>query len=269
MSRRPEEQILESIKNIRPYFNYGDNPPPPSKYVAWVDIMGTKSFMMRSTEMVSIALGKIHTASLRAKEMNHGQISMVPIIDGIYITAEHQNNLLYQVYLVVKALAAEFVLCKDQRSRFVIRGAISYGPVTDGSVMCMNEENRVLINHHEYTNNILLGPAISQANESEKMASPFGIWVHESARHFSPLYYSKEENKHVTSKPLQFTHWPWWTYTNKPDKKSEDLLLARELKKELLSYYEWCEKHSSGILYDVSRIKHHRELFLEYFADVT
>jgi hypothetical protein len=130
--------------------------------------------------------------------------------------------------------------------RFIIRGGLAFGPVIHGRNCgkCAPE----LKADENYRNAILLGTPMVQAHIAEHSAPPFGIFVHESARVFSP----------AGTEPL---HWVWWQWG------SAGQTIWDRLKTELLKHFEWCKSRADSILYAEDRIAAHMKMVEQYFHD--
>jgi hypothetical protein len=99
-----------------------------------------------------------------------------------------------------------------------------------------------------YKTSILLGMPMAQAHQCERLAPPFGLFVHESARPFSP----------PGTIPLRYVWWKW------DHGKSQAIWNA--LKTKLAEHLDWCSKRPTLLLYDLERIKVHKALVDEYFV---
>ena len=99
----------------------------------------------------------------------------------------------------------------------------------------------------DYTERILLGMPLTQANEAQRHAAPFGVCVDDSARAFAP----------PKSRPIPASHWQWWRH--KPGVLPQDFcgLIER--------HYDWCEKRAFESGYALERQKAHRALAVSYF----
>jgi hypothetical protein len=250
-SRVPE--VVLGMKDDRPYFSArGVTDELGVRYVAWLDLMGTSSMMRRSATIAATFIGKLHSAAIKAtKNVPEDQVRLYPVIDGVYITSAAQAPLLRVLKPILKALAVNFVLEKDIVHRFMVRGAIAYGPTCEGKDL-LTKENWQLNSRPEYAKSICLGVPLAQAFDAEKAAAPYGIWIHESARSFSP----------PGIHPLTGTHWHWWRY----QMGQHDEILVQCLHSQLLDYLDWCKRHSTYLIYDEVRIEHHRQLVDQYFT---
>lgn len=249
--RVPKE--IRTLRNDRPFFSArGVDEELNPRYVGWLDLMGTNSMMRRSATIASIFIGKLHSAAIKAaRACPDDAVRLHPVIDGVYITSDAQAPVLSVLKQMLRSLALSFVLEEKIVHRFMVRGAIAFGPTCEGADL-LTPENWQLNSRPEYARSICLGIPLAQAFDAEKAAAPYGIWIHESARAFAP------DGTH----PLTGTHWHWWKYQTGPT----DLTLVTCLHAQLLEYLDWCKRHSTYLLYDEARITAHRQLVDQYFT---
>lgn len=243
---------LEYRKDERPYFDERQLPQPTHEYVCWLDLMGTQSILRLSHRRAANFIMKIHAAALEVAARMSLNVELYPVIDGLYICCSHLPNILSYVKAVMTKLALTFINEDRPEHRFMVRGALTFGPVIKGRDAHGN--NISLERNPSYRQRVLLGTPLAQAYADESNASPFGIYVHESARTFTP----------PDGKPLPLTHWKWWTWYE----ESSDSELAGHLARKVNEHLEWCRSHSTTILYRADRIQHHHALCREYFMDV-
>lgn len=218
---------------------------PTPEYVAWIDVMGIQSSMSRSLNVSGNFIFKLHIAALQAP---HANVNLYPIMDGLYATSVTQQDMLTFLRDLFTSIADEFIDAARPEFRFIVRGAIAYGPVIHGNSVPANiSYSQEFQNNQLYKDAILLGLPMIQANQSEKNAPPFGLFVHESARSFSPQ----------NQAPLHHVWWKWGTQQNQA---------WTGLKQALPLHFAWCKQHSSEILYDPVRIAVHEEMSTQYFA---
>lgn len=250
----PIPQRLAEARNQRPFFlDQGVAERLHPKYVAWVDLMGANSAMRRSIVIAAIAIGKLHVAALNAKhDVGRDNVRLYPVIDGVYITADRKGPLLRTIAHMMRSLALDFCLAESALYKFMLRGAVTYGPLCEGEDL-MTERNYTLVNNAGHSENICLGIPMAQAYDAESNASPFGIWIHESARAFCP----------EGGTPITFTHWPWWNSLDDTDFAQD---LVSTLHAGLCEYLDWCDQHSTSILYPPDAIARHRGLVDQYFT---
>lgn len=241
---------------VRPvYFDASRLPTLVDHYVCWVDVMGSANSMARSLPTAANFICKLHCAGLQAYQdvvqeavEHETTLRLYPVIDGIYVTARRKAHLMPFLSKTLRPLAETFLQEHTQVHRFLVRGAIAYGPVVHGHDL-EPEASRVLDGAQEYRDSILMGLPMAQAYLAEPTAPPYGIAVHESARAFAP----------EGETPFQFLWWDWYRQSQPP-------LDGQEFLEQLRAYFAWFEEHTHTTGYDVERIKYHRELAKEYFV---
>ena len=217
------------------------------EYVAWVDVMGTQATMSRSLSIGSNFMGKLHMAAFMAPKDSNGNINIYPVMDGFYVTFSTKEGIELFLQSVLRAVANEFINTKENRHRFVVRGALAYGPVVHGGDI-PREASRDIANNPDYAKTLLLGMPMVQANGSERFAPPFGVYIHESARSFAP----------PDKTPFRGRWWNW---------ERQNTHLSKDLKKSLDDYYDWCQERTGSLGYEPERIDAHRLRMRQYFAD--
>jgi hypothetical protein len=99
---------------------------------------------------------------------------------------------------------------------------------------------------------MLVGVPLVQAYSTERLAAPFGVYVHESARSFSP----HRENPWRTSG----VHWRWH---NESDEEEREIF--RRLGDEIDLYYAWVLRNNEMMPYSRERAEDHRRMARQYF----
>jgi hypothetical protein len=206
--------------------------------------MGIQSAMGRSLDISGNFVFKLHVAALEAP---HGNIMLYPIMDGFYASSSNQIDMLNFLREVFTQTAAEFIAEQEPLHRFIIRGALAYGPIIHGTQVDANASN-VFQANLAHKDAILLGLPIVQAHQNERQAPPFGLFVHESARSFAPANFS----------PL---HHVWWKWGN-----PQNTNLWQQIKPALATHYQWCRYNSGSLLYEPERIEAHAQLASQYFS---
>jgi len=219
--------------------------PAVNSYVLWLDMMGTQSNMLRSSKASTIFIMKLHVSALEAKQ-KYKSIEIYPVIDGIYVCSTNQGEIRGFVKDVLSRLAFAFIHEEKYIHKYMVRGCLTYGPIVKGSKLC--DCSSILNKNDTYCNSIILGIPLSQAYREEKKASPFGIYLGESARAFAP----GQSNSFVG------TCLKWW------DDADEDLVEA--LKAELDNYLDWCKNHLGNLEYPKDSWETHKRLSDEYFS---
>jgi len=229
-----------------PFFNGQLLPNPTHEYVAWLDVMGIQSSMSRSLPITANFIFKLHAAALLAPAVG---VTLYPLMDGLYAASPNQNVILEFLRSVFVELASEFNGAGDPLHRFIVRGAIAYGPLIHGTAVPANSSNSFqTAQGTAYKNAILLGMPMVQAHQTERDAPPFGLFIHESARAFAP----------AGANPL---HHVWWKWVNAVNGNVWNALRAA-----LQQHYQWCKQRPNPLLYDIERIKVHEVLAQQYFA---
>jgi len=250
MSKKQIPASLERRKGDRPYFDSQMMPKIGNYYVCWFDLMGAQSIMRRSIIIATNFVMKIHIASQNVLQKEHHDVELFPVIDGIYIVSRRQSPLLFFLKSMMSRLALTFIFEEQHIHRFLVRGAIAFGPLSLGSTL--TRTSNCLTDSMDYCKRIALGIPLSQAYDDEKNAAPFGIYLSECARSFSP----------ADDEVLGGTHWEWWRQAN----SAEDNEIVDFLKSTLEEYYSWAEKHPSTLLYQEDRMRAHLKLAHEYFS---
>jgi hypothetical protein len=241
----------------RPLFNAGGLPISPSQYVGWIDAMGIQSAMGRSIDVSANFVFKLHIAVLESVDdlpvHQRQTMSLYPVMDGVYFVTNDQQALYKFLRRAFGCLAREFVETVEMRHRFLVGGALACGPVVHGAQL-PEGASATLRNHPDYRDSILLGLPMIQAYLTERLAPPFSIYVHESARAFAP----------AVLPTIRATWWRW--FATPEDGRWPNL--APRLRDALRDYFTWCEARAMEIGYDLESIKKHRVLADQYFTDV-
>ena len=228
------------------WFNAAHLPEPSLEYVAWVDVMGTQISMSRSLAISANFIFKLYTAALQTPNQN---ITLYPIMDGFYASSSNKSDILRFLQSVFEQVAEEFNREEAQLHRFIVRGSLAFGSVIHGSNIPEPASN-VMHDNVPYRNSLLLGLPMVQAHTTEKLAPPFGIYVHESARNFAP---------HGDT-PLHFLWWKWANFGN-----PNSIQIWNTLRLSLEEYFTWCRERSGAIGYDSTRIEVHSTMANQYF----
>ena len=226
------------------YFNAAALPEPATEYVAWIDVMGMQAWMSRSLHVSANFMCKLHVAVLRHAIDN---VKVYPIMDGFYATSPTKADIERFLQFVLGDVADEFIETQEHRHRFIIKGAVAFGPVVHGSDISADASREIACNT-QYGQTLLLGMPMVQANSSERFAPAFGIYVHESARSFCP----------TGEQPFRTIWWNW---------EREDSRRWSRLKSALREYYDWCSERAGSIGYEPERIDMHRRMMEQYFVE--
>lgn len=230
-----------------PYFDAKSKVPDPTEeYVAWLDVMGIQSSMMRSLHASANFIFKLHVAAL---EQNKPSMRLYPVMDGVYVTTPDRDEMRSFLSEVFHRLAVCFNNETENKYRFLAKACVAFGPVIHGHGVSEHASS-ILKDNLGYKDSILLGMPVVLANQGEKLAPPFGINLHYSALNMA----SRDETK------WSHTWWPWFVFGSDP--------VAQALKPNLDSYFDWCKNRAGVIGYDPARIKHHKAQAEQYLVDV-
>ncbi|MDD5872204.1 MAG: hypothetical protein PUD90_01890 [Clostridia bacterium] len=220
------------------YFNADSSIPTPNQeYVLWIDIMGTNNFMSVSQKTSANFICKLHMQILSDKSEN---MSIYPVMDGAYITTKSGEEMKKFIEDVFLDLSEIFISEKDILHQFIVKGALSYGPVIHGKDITIAECYR------DYMSSILLGMPMIQAHKGEKLAPPFGIYCDESVR------------MHDSS--FSYRWFLWWKNGWKNDSSKK-----KKMTNALDDYYKYYKENAYKMDYEKSKIEEHEEKANEYF----
>lgn len=227
----------------KPYFNPAKVPNPVDRYVAWIDLMGTKNLMTSSLKVLSVALFKVHVAALDAKKaLRLKNIQLFPVMDGIYVSCEDVEDLKRFIKYIFWGLSKVFIDDRENhRFQFLIRGAVSKGQIYHGEDLLPNSAKR-LDENPEYKKSIIIGMPVASAYLSEPSAPPFGIEIHESAKSGFEL----RQGEH------------WWRWFG------EDFDSAG-FYEQLRFYFDW-HRQQNGVAYPQQKINEHDAFARQYFV---
>jgi hypothetical protein len=224
-----------SVQAQTVYYDASSLEECPQMYVCWLDLMGARSAMRRSLQTAANFIMKIHVACQEEIKSSTG-ITLIPMIDGLYILSSQRSQLEVFLKAVMGKLAATFMQEETPLFRFLIRGGIAFGPVATGDRLAGGA--KALSKCKAYTDNIAIGVPLSEAFEAEHIAPPFGFSIAQSARTFAP--------KGEKTYPAVF--WRWCSGTG----------LGKDLLQKVEDYYAWAECHSLSLEYALDRMKVHR-----------
>jgi hypothetical protein len=230
----------------------------PPKYVAWIDIMGSSQLMRKSHVKSAIAIGHFNSSVLTAAADISFPGEIYPLVDGVYITTDNRTHLQTILKYIMKLNAINFLLCnsKNTDDHRIVRGAIAFGQVIEGKDLVGSA--RIFDEWPEYTKNILLGAPLALAHAAERSAAPFGIWVDESARQFSPNLDG--------AATLRWTNWQWWNYPSKDPMIDDDCIdIEKMLSEKVKKYFDWCRDNYIMMMYDKNRLEDHAERARQFF----
>jgi hypothetical protein len=233
------------------YFDSAHLGEPEYSYVCWLDVMGAANQMVRSLPIAANFIFKLHCAVIEAFDelgSERSVVSLYPIMDGVYITSKRRGPLQDLVNQALCRVATTFLREEKCFHQFLVRGAVTYGPVYRGAVLDPRT-TRVLEQHDRIRDEILLGLPVAQAYQAERDAPPFGVAAHSSARAFAP----------EGDLPFRFVWLDWFRHC-RPAIDPQQMLRSLE------QYFAWQRDHCNMTGYEPARIEMHAKLAKEYFT---
>lgn len=232
------------------YFDARKLPRPRNEYVAFVDLMGTRTHMKISVEETANYIYKLHSAIIQAwREKPYKNVFVYPVMDGAYITAANKENIENIVVRIFRSLSEIFLSEKNYRFLFLVRCAIAYGEVIHGHNVPYNASKAFEMSIG-YKDNILLGRAMIAAYDGEGKASPFGVFLDESSiKHKDGRYGAFQEN------------WKW--YSSSVLKIDEDV--PHSLSEKITDYLMQMKDENHPLHYPIDRIEEHIGNARQYF----
>ena len=244
---KPSASSVATRKHASPYFNC-ENLEAYDCYVAWLDVMGSRSMMTRSLNTAANFIFKLHVASL---ETPRKEVFLYPMNDGIFAVGSNLITIRDWIGGSYERInQANMSARGDQTKVFLARAGIAYGKVVEGRYL-QADASRTLADpsNMRIRDSILIGAPVANAYLSEHSTSPFGVLVHESARTFAP------ENVQPWSYGRFMRYWP-------PKRKPP---WVYEIEDTVVKYLAFCRKHSSELEYAVADIDRHLALAKEFF----
>lgn len=254
--------------------------------------MGVRSVLLRSIPESANALYKFHDALCSLETWNRDNVNTYSIMDGAYVMTQRRDtmeNFLKEAFRrlangVINELITESESGEKQvenpRHALLPRAGLAYGPMLHPEAF--SEDVSEIFTDYEELSNIPMGMPMVQALQCESAAPPFGIYVHESARGFSPLkeeYQSgstldteeseeKAEGRHISR--LRFIWYKWFyeitnneTVDSRGVDSEEDLV---DLTLVLEKYFKYSlQNHHRIPDYPPEKITHHIEQTAQYF----
>lgn len=234
------------------YFNERMLPKPKYEYVAFVDIMGTRTHMNKSVRESANFIFKLHSAIISAwREKPYKNVFIYPVMDGAYITSGNKDNMANILLRVYRNLADVFMKESNYDYLYLVRGAIAYGEVIHGHNVPY-EASKAFEMNLGYKDNILLGSAMITAYDGEEKAAPFGIFIDSSA--------SKGRRKGGGSFK---ENWKWFDDESLKIDKDLPKLIAEKMK----NYLETMKDAAHPLHYPVEKINKHIQLIEDYFGE--
>lgn len=232
------------------YFDAKKLPRVRNEYVAFVDIMGTRTHMNVSVKQTANFIFKLHSAIISAlRQKPYHNVFVYPVMDGAYITSVYKENMINILLRVYRSLSDTFLNENDWSHLYLIRGAVAYGEVIHGHNVPY-EASKAFEMNLGYKDNILLGSAMIAAYDGEEKAAPFGVYLDKSA------YRGR------TAKGGSFAFdWKWFDDTSLKIEKIIPLALSDKIQ----TYLESMKIDDHPLHYPIEKIEKHQQLTKEYF----
>lgn len=234
------------------YFNARKLPKSQNEYVAFIDIMGTRTHMKVSVGQTANFIFKLHAAIIQAwREKPYRNVFVYPVMDGAYITAGNKEDIENIVVRIYRSLYEVFIKEKESRFYYLVRGAIAYGEVIHGHHVPYNASKAFEMSLG-YKDNILLGSAMINAYDGENKVAPFGVYIDESA-------IKRGQAGKTGAFPVD---WKWYnSSTLKVDPNTPSLL-----RQKIKLYLEEMKDEHHPLHYETAKIEKHLMLTDDYFG---
>lgn len=234
------------------YFDVRKLPRPKYEYVAFVDIMGTRTHMRKSVKETANYIFKLHSAIISAwREKPYKNVFVYPVMDGAYITSGNKDSMVNILLRVYRNLAEIYLKEINWSHLYLVRGAVAYGEVIHGHNVPY-EASKIFEMNLGYKDNILLGSAMIAAYDGERNAAPFGIYTDDSA-------IRGREKKGGSFKE----GWKWFEDETLKINKA----MPKTLSDKIQSYLEMMKSEDHPLHYSTERIDIHKRLTMEYFGE--
>ena len=218
-------------------------------YVAWIDVMGASNMMAHDLKACSKCIGRFHESILKAatKKLLSEKAKVYVISDGAYIVSDNAQNLKMVLRQIMFELTVSF-LSVSNSERFLVRSAVSYGPVVNSEEMSsrfkIDKDLRDKI--RGVLGNLILGTAFASAYKAETFAPPFGVYVDKTA-------VGKDKFSDVVI-------WKWWN-----DLKFETYDWLGDLSSVLCSYFDEIEADYYNYQLSANKISDYKMRIRSYF----
>lgn len=233
------------------FFNERKLPKSKKEYVAFIDIMGTRTHMKKSVRETANFIFKLHSAIISAwREKPYKNVFVYPVMDGAYITTSNKRDMINILVRIYRSLSLNYLSETKLAFLYLVRGAVAYGDVVHGHNIPY-EASKAFEMNLGYKDNLLLGSAMIAAYDGEGKAAPFGIYIDDSAI------------KHPGNESGAFrADWKWF---NDGSLKIEDTLPQR-LSEMIQDHLDSMSDKKHPLHYSEEKIYAHKELVKEYFA---
>lgn len=209
--------------------------------------MGFQTKILHSVKQASNYMFKLHATLLEAwRTKAYNSIAVYPIMDGAYVTSRHKNDLLNFLSYVFRSLAVSLDETDNFAHWYMVRAAIAYGDTIHGRSIPYDASYE-FCSRVGYKEQLLLSPAMIEAYNGEKLASPMGVFICESA---------------VNTRQGINSNWKWY---NNPHTQTPQMNYSH-FQEQLRNYLPWIFAHSTETEYPLEARKRHLVTASDYFG---
>ncbi len=145
-------------------------PAVSEKWVAWIDIMGTKNMFTRNTVIPTQYVLQLYKC---LEEINRSiDMEIYPLVDGFYAISNCYDTFFQFLKNYFVKMFTWQAGAADYAYSFLIRAGVGYGEIIFGKDVVNSLSNDAI------KNSLVFGPAIVKAAEAEHECSPFGIHLY-------------------------------------------------------------------------------------------
>ena len=218
-------------------------PPAKDEYVCFIDTMGIQSTMQHSLNNASNYIFKLHATLLEEwRSYASNTISIYPIMDGAYITSKSKEDILAYLTRVFNSLTCSLLNESQFKYWYFVRASIAYGSIIHGKDIPY-DASLEFSTRIGYKESILIGEPIIRAYQTEKNASPMGVFIHESC---------------ATSETPIPLDWKWYSSLPSFNKKL--------VQHRMNQYYECMDICWNEDDYPSEKRQRHLDLFNTYYS---
>lgn len=243
---------LKRHKSERPWFD-PKSQALKRRYVLWIDVMGARSTMRLTADGAGNSVIKLHDAIVRscATAEPKGAVNLYPMNDGCFLLVEEKSDLTYLARAVLWRMALHSIFAREPEHRVLVRAGLAYGSVVEAIDLRESCSNS-LAERPDYLRSIVVGAPLVHAVETEQVAPPMGVAIHDSARMFAP----------DATQPFRGAFLRWFVRDGDVGKYE---LTARAMRLVIEQHYAWLAQRPDEYFYDSGRQTKHLALARQYF----
>ena len=223
------------------------------KFVAWVDLMGTKERSKHLPRTVAINVGKLHDAAVRGC-ITAKSVTPIAMGDGAYLVSANWEPMAIALRETLRHMALAFVYNvfeSEPKYAPLCRAGVARGSVVTGADLVpgwSHGQETLHENYHKVANGVILGAAAGAAYSAEALAAPFGVAIDPSAHGM--------DGERVPDGQ-------WWRWL---EKQKALCAVRSSLVMALTAYYDWAEKNEEDAAYARDARERHRAQCTRYFG---